>query len=120
MQRYPGLLLLLLLLLLLQSASGFMCYTRGVGSDYMGVTFCPTGSCFSVGGSIVGSKDSHKGCSKDVKGDGCMAASLPGLISGHTCFCNSFLCNIAPPRSVPPAGVMLGLCLVPLLFAGLG
>ncbi|XP_063848008.1 uncharacterized protein LOC135093063 [Scylla paramamosain] len=118
MQRYPA--LLLLLLLLLQSASGFLCYTRAMGSDYTGFTFCPVGSCFSMGGSIVGKKDSRKGCSKDVKGDECMGASLPGLISGHICFCNGFLCNIAPPRSVPPAGVTLGLCLVPLLFAGLG
>ncbi|KAK8397458.1 hypothetical protein O3P69_004897 [Scylla paramamosain] len=120
MQRYPGLLLLLLLLLLLQSASGFLCYTRTMGSDYTSITFCPVGSCFSVGGSIVGNKDAQMGCSEDVKADGCIAASLPGLISAHTCFCNGFLCNIAPPRSVPPAGVMLGLCLVPLLFARLG
>ncbi|XP_045128050.1 uncharacterized protein LOC123514295 [Portunus trituberculatus] len=115
MQRWAGLLLMLLLLLALHSACGFLCFSRGVGSDYMGVTYCPSGSCFSVGASVVGSKESHKGCSEDVKGDGCIAASLPGLASAHTCFCNGFLCNSATSKCLQPVTV-LGVCLAALMM----
>ncbi|KAK8738172.1 hypothetical protein OTU49_004083, partial [Cherax quadricarinatus] len=99
------------LLGVLHGAVGFLCYSRGIGSDYTGVTFCPSGSCYSVGGSFFGATDSKKGCADKKYPFGCQEVGLPGFIAEHTCFCNSFLCNSS---SMPP--VFIPLLLLPYLL----
>ncbi|XP_071539601.1 uncharacterized protein [Panulirus ornatus] len=101
---------IILLLGILHVAVGFMCYSRGVGSDYTGVTFCPSTSCFSVGGSFLDMAEVKKGCADKTYPDGCPAIDL-GVFSQHTCFCNSFLCN---PSSMP--SIFMPLLILPYLL----
>nr|XP_045593909.1 uncharacterized protein LOC123755380 [Procambarus clarkii] len=96
----------ILLLGVLHGAVGFLCYSRDFGDDNTGLVFCPSGSCFSVGGSFLGKSDSKKGCSEKAYPFGCQGVGLPGFLSEHTCFCNSILCNSSTMPSV----------LVPLLI----
>ncbi|XP_050729768.1 uncharacterized protein LOC127005167 [Eriocheir sinensis] len=103
------LLVALTLLAVFQAAASFMCYTKTMGEDDTSVTFCSSGTCYSVGGSVGESKDSKKGCAEESHEDGCISGGIPGIISGHTCYCSSPLCNsayspsIALPMLVLPA-----------------
>lgn len=80
---------------LFHAAAAFMCYTKTMGKDDTSVTFCSTGVCYSVGGSILDDKDASKGCAEEAHEDGCVSAGIPGLASGHMCYCSSPLCNSA-------------------------
>ncbi|KAK8738173.1 hypothetical protein OTU49_004083 [Cherax quadricarinatus] len=111
MSTMKAVLSVIFLLGVLHGAVGFLCYSRGIGSDYTGVTFCPSGSCYSVGGSFFGATDSKKGCADKKYPFGCQEVGLPGFIAEHTCFCNSFLCNSS---SMPP--VFIPLLLLPYLL----
>ncbi|XP_042215963.1 uncharacterized protein LOC121862086 isoform X2 [Homarus americanus] len=96
----------ILLLGLLQGAVAFLCYDTDSW-----VTFCPSGSCFSVGGNILGLGDTKKGCAEKSYPLGCQSLGLPGIASEHTCFCNSFLCNSS---SMP--SILMPLLLLPYLI----
>ncbi|KAG0718444.1 hypothetical protein GWK47_007677 [Chionoecetes opilio] len=94
----PARLLLLALttLALFHAAASFMCYTKTVGKDDSSVAFCSSGTCFSIGGSVLDdNKDGQKGCAEESHDSGCTEAGIPGLISAHTCFCSTPLCNTA-------------------------
>ncbi|XP_042225711.1 uncharacterized protein LOC121868815 isoform X2 [Homarus americanus] len=92
--------MVILLLGVLNGASAWVCYQHDVGSGSTTWQFCPSGSCFSVGASIIGIGDGQKGCADKVYPAICQNGNFEGLVSEHVCFCNSFLCNSSSLPSI--------------------
>ncbi|XP_037782898.1 uncharacterized protein LOC119579232 [Penaeus monodon] len=94
----------LALLILTNQASAWFCYSHNPG-DKWSVVPCFSGSCYSIGASIMGLGDAKKGCADKVYPSICQAANFRGLASEHACFCNTILCNsssnLAPSLLLP-------------------
>lgn len=50
------------------TAASFMCYTKTMGEDDTSVTFCSSGTCYSVGGSV---STYHENCVRSMHTMGC-------------------------------------------------
>lgn len=89
------LLVVLTVFAIMNAVAAFMCYKRDIGEDSTTVEFCGSSTCFSIGGSLGDSKDAQKGCSDEAHDPGCVQTGIPGVVSGHVCYCNTPLCNSA-------------------------
>ncbi|KAK8735722.1 hypothetical protein OTU49_005287 [Cherax quadricarinatus] len=92
MSSTKSILCVLMLVMTLHGVMGWFCYSHIPSTEAIGWVFCPSTSCYTVGASILGERDSKRGCADKTYQDTCQKA--PAIVpTDDVCFCNAILCN---------------------------